>query len=115
MAMNQKAMAESELRLRQFARNRARKLRFRKLLNVDGYSTSIRKHDNTIVFSSNKDSWCFSFSVDSVKKLLADGELERTLRRKHEHITSSSRLSMNQNGFFNGIAQLDIYKAKHSK
>jgi len=104
MAMNQKSMAESELRLRQFARNRARKLRFRKLLNVDGYSTSIQKHDNTIVFSSNKDSWCFSFSVDSVKELLADGELERTLRRKHDNVIKE-RLSMNRHGFFNGLAR----------
>lgn len=104
MAMNQKSMAESELRLRQFARNRARKLRFRRLLNVDGYSTTVCKETGSIVFSSVTDGWNFQYDTDTVKRLLASGNLQQDLNRKHDNVIKE-RLSMNRHGFFNGLAR----------
>ncbi len=86
MAINQKAMSENELKLRQFARNRARKLKARKLPIVDGYTASIRDENGAIVFSSVLDGWCFEYSIEAVKSLLANGQLKQSLNRKHDNV-----------------------------
>ncbi|WP_372844796.1 hypothetical protein [Psychrobacter sp.] len=109
MSMSQKSMSESELNLRQFARNRVRKRKARRLPVVEGYSTSIRKSSGAIVFSNNTDGWCFEYDVNSVKKLALDNELESSLKKKHREAVIN-RESMNRNGFYNGLATADSYK-----
>lgn len=83
MVMNQKSMAENELKIRQLARDRVRKRRANRLPIVNGYNTSVRKETGDIVFSSVTDGWCFEYDVESVKRLLANGDLKQDLNRKH--------------------------------
>ncbi|MGP5174401.1 hypothetical protein [Psychrobacter immobilis] len=104
MAMNQKAMTDSELKIRRYVLNKKRKARASKLPVINGYTTAVCKETGFIVFSSVTDGWNFQYDADTVKRLLAAGNLQQDLNRMHDNVINE-RLSMNRHGFFNGLAR----------